>query len=299
MDLRVLRYLTAVVSCGGFGKAAEQVHLSQPALSKAIRGLEDELDVTLLERGRRGGVPRLTQAGEVVHRYALQMLDDRRRLLAELEALKQVDGGDLRMGLALLGSAELFAPVIARFRSQYPKVRIHLQERGGAALEDALRRGDIELGTSLLPQDDTFDWVQVRDDPMMVALPAEHPLAAQSQVDLRELQGTALVAFERSFLLNKMIYDACLAAGFEPQEVTHVTQADFGLALVAAGTGVMLLPRLIAERHVLPGVVTRPLAGSALRWQLSIIWRRDACLSFAAQAMLVLIREYFRQSGAD
>lgn len=293
MDLRVLRYLVEIVSCGGFGKAAEQVHLSQPALSKAIRSLEEELGVTLLERGRRGGVPRLTSAGDVVHKHALTLLDGRRRMLAELDALQNLGGGELHIGLSPLGSAELFAPVIARFRSTYPQVSIHLLERGGAELEDALRQGEIELGTSLIPRESRFDWLQIRDDPMMVALPAGHPLAASKTLHLQDLAGTPLVTFETTFVLNRLIHDACVASGFEPQEVTHVSQADFGLALVASGSGAMLLPRLVAERHDLPGVVIRPLQSSALRWQLSIIWRKDASLSAAAQAMLAMIRQQF------
>ncbi|MDK2776097.1 MAG: LysR family transcriptional regulator [Pseudomonadota bacterium] len=290
MDLRVLQYFTAIVDAGGFGKAALQVHLSQPALSKAIRALEEELDVVLLERGRRGGSPRLTAAGELVYGHARNLLEGRRRLLNDLDALKDLRGGDLHIGLSPLGSAELFAPAIARFRTTFPQVRIHLLERGGAELEDALRQGEIELGTSLVPAGDDIDWLQIRDDPMMVALPAAHRLVGQAELLLSDLAGTPLVTFETTFVLNRLIHDACVASGFEPEEVTHVSQADFGLALVAAGSGAMLLPRLIAERHHIPGVVIRPLKSSALRWQLSLIWRKGASLSFAAQTMLDMIR---------
>ena len=291
MDLRVMRYLVDIVDHGGFGKAAEKVHLTQPALSKAIRGLEDELDVQLLERGRRGGSPRLTAAGEVVYRHALELLSGRKRMLEELDAMKNLQSGDLYMGLAPLGRADLFAPAIARFRSRYPHIRIHLLERGGTELEQALRNGEIELATTIVRADKDFDWLLVRDDPMMVALPSSHPLAAEPGIRLPQLAQTPLVTFETTFVLNSMIQEACLASGFEAQEVTHVTQADFGLALVAAGSGAMLLPKLVAERLHVRGVELRPLQSSSLRWQLSLIWRREAPLSFAAQAMVSIIRE--------
>ncbi|PPC76028.1 LysR family transcriptional regulator [Pokkaliibacter plantistimulans] len=293
MDFRQLRYLVEIVASGGFGKAAEQVHLTQPALSKAIRGLEEELDVSLLERGKRGGTIRLTAAGEVVHRHAVQLLEGRQRMVNELHAMRNLQGGELRIGLSPLGSAEMFAPVIALFRSRYPQIDIHLMERGGAELEDALRNGEIELATSLIPSKDDIEWLQIRDDPMMVALPISDPLCAQHSLQLRDLASTPLVTFETTFMLNKLIHDACLASGFTPHEVTQVSQADFGLALVAAGAGAMLLPKLIAERHALPGVVIKPLDSSTLRWQLSLIWRKRATLSFAAQTMLEMIRQRF------
>lgn len=293
LDLRVLRYFVAIVDAGSFGKAAEQVHISQPALSKAIHQLEEELSETLLERGKRGTSIRLTPAGQVVYQHALSLLDGRQKMIQELQALKRLERGHLKIGLSPLGSAELLAPIIAKFRAKHPLIEIELLERGGAEQETALRNGDIELATSLIPDDDDFAWLTIHDDPLMVVLPNGHPLAKQAGVSLPELAGNALVTFEASFVLNKLIHHACLSAGFEPTEVTYVSQPDFGLALVAAGTGVMLLPKLIAERHVTPGVVIKPLENTGLRWQLSVIWRKDKMLSFAGQAMLNLIKDRF------
>lgn len=291
MDLRELRFLVEIVNCGGFGKAAEVVHLSQPALSKAIRGLEEELDETLLERGYRGSKVRLTPAGEVVYRHAVELLTRREQMLHELRALRGLESGELNLGLSPLGSAEIFAPIIARFRATYPEIEIHLRERGGVEQEDALRNGEVELATSLVPTDADMDWLQICDDPMMLALPQVHPLAEKKAIRLEDLNGVSIIGFDSSFQLSKLIEDTCLNKGFEPDIAAEVTHPDFGLALVAAGTGVMLLPRLIAERHVTEGVVVRPLESSSLRWSLSLIWRRRASLSFAARAMREMIRE--------
>lgn len=293
MDLRVLRYLVAIVDGGSFGKAADQVHISQPALSKAIQQLEEELSATLLERGKRGTAIRLTPAGKVVYQHAQSLLEGRQKMIQELKALKRLERGHLKIGLSPLGSAELLAPIIAKFRARHPQIEIELLERGGAEQEAALRNGDIELATSLIPDDETFAWLTIHDDPLRIVLPNGHPLAQQTTVDLRDLAGSALVTFEASFILNKLIHQACLSAGFDPTEVTYVSQPDFGLALVAAGTGVMLLPELIAERHLTPGTIIKPLDNKDLRWQLSIIWRKEAVLSFAGQAMLELIKERF------
>jgi len=131
MDLKVLRYFIEIIDAGGFGKASEKVHLTQPALSKALRQLEEELDLVLLERGKRGTQVKLTQAGEVVYRHGKELLAGRQRMLAELSAQRSLTAGELKLGLAPLGSAEIFAPIIAKYRQQYPQIEMHLLVRGG------------------------------------------------------------------------------------------------------------------------------------------------------------------------
>lgn len=297
MDLRVLRNLVEIVNAGSFGKAAEQVHLSQSALSKSIRNLEDELGEVVLERGVRGTPVRLTPAGEVVYRHARKLLEGREEMLNDLRMLRGLECGELKIGLSPLGSGDIFAPVIARFREAYPGIEIHLRERGGMEQEDALRNGEIELATSLKPSDEDIDWMQICDDPMMVALPQAHPMSAATGIRLSDLEGVPIVGFESGFMLSKLIRDTCRGQGFEPRVVAEVSHPDFGLALVAAGTGVMLLPQLIAHRHRTAGVVLLPLDSSTLRWSLSLIWRKRAQLSFAARKMRQLIKETALDSG--
>jgi len=293
MDLKVLRYLIGIVEAGGFGKAAKQLHLSQPALSKAIANLEQELDVVLLERGKRGQNIRLTPAGEVVCRHASHLLDGRMRMLQELENLNQLKGGLLRIGLSPLGSGVLFAPIIARFRQAYPKVKIELMEQGGAAQEEALRNSEVELAMSMVPQNNEFNWLQMRDDPMMVALPHNHPLANMPSLTLSELVGGNFITFEDTFALGKLINRHCLEAGVSHEQVMRVSQIEFGMALVASGAGALPLPQLIAEQLTTPGVILKPLISETLRWKPSVIWRKDATLSFAAEALMQMIRERY------
>jgi DNA-binding transcriptional LysR family regulator len=292
MDLRVLRYLDEVVLCGGYGRAAERLHVSQPALSKAIRLLEEELDVQLLDRGRRGVGLTVTAAGEVVVRHARQLLQGRAQMLRELDALRGLEEGELSFGLPPLGSAEIFAPLIARYRERYPGIELRLRERGGEALAQAVQSGEIELAATILPVlHEDLDISPVRDDPMVVALPRSHPLSARTRLVLADLAETPLVLFEDSYVLNRVIHEACLAAGFTPREVAFIGQPAFGLALVAADAGAMLLPAVVAAQHATDGVVMVPLDDDALRWRLVLVWRRGTTLSYAARALLEMLPE--------
>lgn len=289
MDIRQLRVLVEVIRKGGFSAAAHALNATQPTMSKAIRQLEDELGLVLVDRARQG--IRLTQAGEVVYRRALVLLGERDNLLAELEELRGLKRGELNIGLPPLGSDVLFAPLFAIYRARYPHIDLKVLEQGSQALEDGLRAGEVELAGSLLPVAEDFEWQSVRREPLMVLLPRQHPLAGEKELRLEALSQTPFVLFDKGFMFNRKIIEACRARGFTPQEVARSGQIDFIVALVAAGMGLALLPRMIALRRPHPDVVMLPLDSQELTWHMALIWRRGAFLSHAAQAWLQLAAE--------
>ncbi|AHF92282.1 LysR family transcriptional regulator [Opitutaceae bacterium TAV5] len=287
MELRNLHAFVEVVRQGGFSAAAAVLHATQPTVSKAVRQLEHECRATLLDR--RATPPRLTDAGEVVHRRAVAMLAERESLLVELDELRGVKRGRLRLGLPTLGISELFAPRVAAYRRAYPGVEIELLEGGSRRLEAAVRAGEIELGASLRPVPDEFAWQPVCDEPLMVLLPEAHALAGRKRVKLAELASSPFVLFEGRFVLNSLIAEACARRGFTPTATARGSQPDFVIALVAAGLGLALLPKLVVESRTLPSVKVALLDETDLRWQLGMIWRREAVLSTAARSWLELL----------
>lgn len=291
MDLKVIRYFIEIVDHGGFAKAAEAIHLTQPALSKAINQLEDELDLVLLERGKRGSQLKPTASGEVVYRYGIQLLKVRQEMHRELEAQRSLNAGELHLGLAPLGSAEIFAPVIARYRSLYPKIAMQLFVRGGIEQTIALKKREVELATGIISFDEEFEGFCIRRNPMVVVVPKQHALANQPQLTLKQLEETPQILFDEEYALHELVFKGCVNAGFIPKVATKVSHPDFGITLVAAGTGVMIMPEFIAARHAVAGVNRVPLSTDDLIWELSLFWRKGHPLSFAAQAMVTLIRE--------
>lgn len=289
MDIRQLRFFVEVVRADGFSAAARAVHATQPTISKAVALLEEEIGMPLLERGRQG--VRLTQAGEIVFRRAQAMLNERGDLRRELEELRGLHRGALRLGLPPLGSDTLFAPLFAAFRARYPGIDLHLLEQGSEALEESLRAGAIELGASLLPVPQEFDFQAVRREPMAAVLPAAHALAQRAALRLDDLRDEPFLMFASGFALNRRIRDACAQHGFAPREAVQSGQIAFIVALAAAGMGVALLPRMIAEDRRRPDVAVMLLDEPGLDWHMALVWRRGAFLSHAAQAWLALARE--------
>ncbi|WP_110991710.1 LysR family transcriptional regulator [Pseudomonas sichuanensis] len=291
MEFKQLRSFIEVVHRGGFTQAAGTLHISQSAVSKQVAQLEQAIGQPLLER--QGSQLLLTAAGRIVLERGEVLLRQRQELLNELDDLGQMARGELRLGLPLLGSDALFAGLFAEYRRRYPQISVQLLEGGSRMVEQAVKSGELELGGSLTPSDPAFDYQPFCNEPLDALLPADHALAGQAEVNLAQLADTPFLLYQRSFMLNDRLLSACQQVGFTPKEGGRSGQADFLASLVAAGQGVVLLPRVVARALERPGVVRLPLrAPGDLRWDIAFIWRRGAYLSRAAQAWLALLREH-------
>jgi DNA-binding transcriptional LysR family regulator len=287
MELRTLRAFVEVVRQGGFTQAAKKVFATQSTVSKAIKHLEDEIGVPLLDRiGHRS---KLTAAGEIVYQRALRMLAERNDLMAELDQLRGLKRGTLRLGLPPVGSSTLFAPLFAAYHKRHPGVEIRLVEHGGERLEELLLSGEIELAASLLPVSDTMEWQAIRREPLTVLLSTNDELSRRRSVGLPAVKHLPFILFETGFALNRIILDACHRHGFEPNIVARSSQIDFIVELAAAGLGAAFLPRMIAERRKLPSVSRVLLVDPDTDWHIAMVWRRGAYLSQAASAWLDLV----------
>jgi len=289
MELRTLRAFVEVVRQGGFSQAAKAVFATQSTVSKAVKQLEDEIGAPLLDRiGHRST---LTAVGEIVYRRALAMLAQRDDLIAELDELRGLKRGTLRLGLPPIGSSTLFAPLFAIYRKQYPGIEIRLHEHGSGRLEEILMSGEIDLAASLLPVSEAFEWQDVRSEPLMALLPSDHALARNASTNLANLKDLPFILFESGFALNRVILDACRRRGLEPAISARSSQIDFIVELVAGGLGVAFLPRMIAEQRPHPAVRRVLLVESQTEWHIAMIWRRGGYLSHAAKAWLAIARE--------
>jgi DNA-binding transcriptional LysR family regulator len=287
MELRTMRAFVEVVRQGGFTQAAKKVFATQSTVSKAIKHLEDEIGVPLLDRiGHRS---KLTAAGEIVYQRALRMLAERNDLMTELDELRGLKRGTLRLGLPPVGSSTLFAPLFAAYHKRYPGVEIRLVEHGGERLEELLLSGEIELAASLLPVSDTMEWQAVRREPLTVLLSTNDELSRRRSVGLPAVKHLPFILFETGFALNRIILDACHRHGFEPNIVARSSQIDFIVELAAAGLGAAFLPRMIADRRKLPSVSRVLLVEPDTDWHIAMVWRRGAYLSQAARAWLDLV----------
>ncbi|HEX8034161.1 MAG TPA: LysR family transcriptional regulator [Ktedonobacterales bacterium] len=274
MELRLLRYFVAVAEELHFGRAAARLGLAQPPLSQQIRRLEAELGVVLFRRTQRH--VELTDAGEVFLVEARDILERVERAAELAQRAQNGEIGSLRIGFA--GSATYHAlPVLVRaYRERYPQVDVTLSEMTTLDQIDALHEGRIHAGFLRLPVSDALlDFIVMRRERFIVALPESHPLAALERVPLPRLGGEPFILQPRHHGWG--YYDAiiavCHAHGFSPLVRQEAQELHTIIGLVAAGLGVSLVPASARELRG-RGVAYREIEGTPPMTEMALGWRR-------------------------
>jgi len=289
MELRNLRVFVEVVRQGGFSNAAKIVFATQSTVSKAVKQLEEQIGGPLLER--LGHRTRLTDLGEALYPRAVRLLADRADLMAELDELRGLKRGVLRIGLPPVASSSIFAPLLARYRRLYPGIEVSLTEHGGDELIELVRSGDLELAANVVPDDQDLAWQDVKREPLVAVMSEGHPLARAGSTGIAALKDSPFLLFAEGFAINRLIAEACRRRGFEPVIAARSSQVDFLMELAAAGLGVAFLPRMLAEaardERVRAVLLTEP----ETEWRLTMVWRQGGYLSHAARAWLEMARQ--------
>ena len=258
-----LQILCEVVKRGSFSAAAEELAYTQSAVSQAIARLESETGATLVIRDRRGVRP--TAAGAALVEHADAIFAQIEAAEAELAAVLGVRGGRLRVASFPSAGATLISRAVARFRRGHPGVTLTLAEGEPEEIAPRLRAGEFDL--ALLFEfpgvgerlGSGLRGVTLLEDPMHVALPTDHPLAAKRALRLAELRKEDWVQTSAASPCARHVVRTCLAAGFEPNVSFESDDYETVQGLVAAGVGVALIPRL-ALTHVHSRIVVRSLS---------------------------------------
>jgi DNA-binding transcriptional LysR family regulator len=248
LNVNRLRILIEVASRGSFSAAADALSYTQSAVSQQVAALEAETGVTLLERLPRG--VRLTPAGEVLLKYAEGIIARLHAAEAEMAAIAGLRGGQLRMASFPTAGAALMPLAIAIFRAQHPEVELTLAEGEPEEIAPRLSAGEFDLallfefeGTSesLGPE---LTRLPLFEDPMFLALPADHPLSRRRTLRLEDLRAEAWIQTSASSPCAQHVVRSCHAAGFEPIVSFESDDYQTVQGLVAAGVGVALIPKL-------------------------------------------------------
>src|SRR3954449_9345882 len=296
LDVRRMRVLREVIARGSFSAAAEALHLSQSAVSPQIAVLEREVGIPLLERTSDG--PKLTSAGEALMEHGdavICRLEEAERELAQIAGL---EGGRLRVASFPTASATLMTKALSLFRERFPKVELQFCEDEPEDSFPNLKRGDFDLTVVFDYPEFPLDFSRdveaelIYEEPMRVALPPGHPLAAAKSVRISDLADEDWLCGALPSSCVDQIFKLCREAGFEPRISFRSEDYEVIKGFVAGGLGVSILPELAGDH---PGIELRSVRGQKPIRRVWAVTRANDIRSPAAEEMLGILREVCRE----
>ncbi len=289
MHLRHLKSFVAVAECLNFSRAAEELHIAQPAVSQQIRALEDELGVQVFDRiGKR---VTLTEAGRALLPFAHQILN-----LVETAENEVRERGQLKRGRTSLGapptvSTHLLPARLTQFKARHDGLEVTLREAGTQTLLRLIEDGKLDLAivaTDVLPT--TVESAPFLEEKYLLAVSQNHPFLAKRQaVRLGDLNQEPFILFPEGYKLRDVTLSACRAAGFEPKVALDGGAMQSALEFVGAGLGVAIVPELALTDT--PGIQGLKILDQDLRRNLGLVWLKARTLSPAARALRTFLSQ--------
>ncbi len=295
MNLRDLKYLVALAEHRHFGRAAAACFVSQPTLSTQIRKLEEELGVALFERAPRKVM--LTPVGREIVERARKVLSDVEQMGEIARRSQDPEAGTIRLGMFPTLGPYLLPHVLPDLRQRFPRLEMLLVEEKTDALLTRLHEGRLDAALLALPiHDDQLHVERLFDEPFLLAVPRHHPLAAQTTLDLHELDHVPLLLLEEGHCLRDQALDVCRMAGAGERDGFRATSLETLRQMVASGVGLTLLPVLAVQPPVPPSadVALLQFRGDAPHRRIAMVWRKSSAMG----PLLQQLSQAFRQLPA-
>lgn len=285
MELYTLRYVLAVAEHKNFSLAAQVCHIGQPALSQQIAKLEKELGVALFHRNSRGAI--LTEAGKEFTQRARQILQLSEALESEMASYAGMRKGTLNTGVITSLHCIDFGGMLSAFCGTYPEISVNIVQGGTHDLMQQLLDRKLDLAFSNKPLSGLpggLDFLKLEEDNYHLAVPADHPLAKEKTVSLRQLKQERFIFHQPAQVASELCRKACQKAGFEPNIVCRSSSPTTGFYMVRGGLGVALFPSEEFRARKLDGVVELDLKERIVK-EVGVAWRKDT-LSPLVKAMV-------------
>ena len=302
MRTEQLEYVSAVARLGSFRRAAEQLHISQPALSETVRNLERELGIDIFERGRSGAS--VSEAGGELLPHVdaiLEAVDELRRAADERHRISRM----VRLATVNAGTAALLTSTIVAFRSEHRSTQVEVVGAQEEQIDRGLREGSFDLGLiTCLDGDDMppeFETTRLLRGRAIVCLRPDSPLAGNDAIAPEDLLAVPLIVMRSGYLMHRFVHR--LLAGRAPAASYSTDGAEMGKLMVAEGLGVSVLPdfSVIGDPMERNGTITwRPLAGDQTEVQLAVRRRRSGSRTQGARDLHRIFVEHAQayESGA-
>ena len=291
MELRDLRYFVQVADDRRYTKAAAHLFVSQPAISKAIRKMEDELGAQLFDTQPDGVY--LTDCGEVLYARATTILQQFDAIPDAIDAVKMAVKGRLAIGMGPMVNELYGREIINQFCQRYPDIEIRVEEMGSLALQKMLENHETDINIYIsLEKSDVVETIPLLEDTIVVCVSDKNSLAEREKLSFKDLQEVSYNLYTSASLMYQQIMDKCKQAGYVPKVGFSSTNISSLVKSTLNGTGVYIMPRPYAEHILCPGLKIIPLE-DAFPWRVLLGWVKNNYQSHAAQLFAKHVKHYF------
>lgn len=297
MDLMQLEMFVAMVEEGSFRKAAERVFRTQPAVSMALRKLEQEIGIPLFDRSTRSDYV-LTDTGEVLYDYAKRLLNLRDEAFLTLKQLQSLQSGRIRIGANESTSLYLLPRLILAFREQYPKVKIEVYRQLSVRLPAELRQRNLDLAImSYKPNDSDLQATPIMRDELVLISSPRHRLAECDRVHIKDLGTESFIAHNVRSSSRDSVIEAFRQHETPLNISIEIATIETIKKFVTKDLGLAFVPSMCVQEEVERGDIARiPVEGFSYARTLWMVRRRTDTHSHAASAFLKLIGEFSSQA---
>lgn len=285
MDIRELKYFAQIAKDGNYSTAANKLAISQPALSKVIQKMEDQLGVKLFYTFQRR--QKLTDAGVILLEHAIRVINGYDSIIEATHLDKSFYQGQLYVGFPPVGGICYFSELIVDFSKLYPGIKVIIQEAGSQDILDGVDIGALDVGCVSAPiPEDKFDHALFVKDAFVLAVSSRHPLASRKTATFQDLKNENFILSNNSFHSHQIVRFACREAGFEPKISIESNRWDFTIQMVRLNYGISILPMSIFKRFSFPDVTLLEIQHPAMLHQLELITKKDGYVSYAANCFI-------------
>ncbi|MDW6002734.1 DNA-binding transcriptional regulator OxyR [Vibrio mangrovi] len=291
MNIRDFEYLVSLAEHRHFRKAAEACFVSQPTLSGQIRKLEDELGTVLLERSSRRVL--FTDAG-------LQLVEQAKHILKEIKTFKDMASGQgedmsgpMHIGFIPTVGPYLLPRIVPALKTHFPDLELYLHEAQTSQLVRQLEEGKLDcLVLASVEETKPFKEIEIYNEPMSLAVPADHPWAKNEQLDMSKLKGKTVLMLGDGHCLRDQALGFCFAAGAKDDERFKATSLETLRNMVAAGAGITLLPELsLPDCREKDGVCYLKAVNPVPSRTLALVYRPGSPLRQRFEQLATVIRQ--------
>ena len=288
MDIRQLHYFVQVADCGNFSVASQKLFVSQPALSKTIKNMEDELGFTFFYTYQRK--QRLTDAGQAFYEKAVHLLKEYDALMEMTYDEAGIDKGHIKIGLSTSAGPALFSHIFPKFRKTYPQIEFSIIEKDTNMLKEDILRKDIDLAfvdlNNLRNDDfDIFDVFELIRSDLVIAASAESPLSKYESIAYSDLDGKDFIAYNVAQYSSGQVEHEIKNAGSRLNVVLTSSQWNFIFEMVSANIGFAIVPYYIYNKLKTPNIIAIPIEATSGKRNIGLIASNDenrtrACRTF-------------------